>query len=161
MNDLTFRTELRPGDVGWLIHRHGVVYAAEWGFDPTFEAYVAEPLAKFVKCRTERERLWIAELDGKPVGWIAVVTAETDTAQLRWFLVEPEARGKGVGKKLFTEAVMFCRQVGYTTAMLWTVDRLTTAAKLYRDFGFSMVEEKPDGHGWAGSVEQKYELRLA
>src|SRR5262245_29983139 len=116
---VTLRTSLRAGDLGAVVHLHGVVYAAERGFDPTFEAYVAAPLAEFVRRASPRERLWIAEASGRAVGCIAIVAAEPQTAQLRWFLVAPAARGAGLGRRLLDEALAFCRGCGYAGVFLW------------------------------------------
>lgn len=160
MAEIHLRTELRPGDIGWLIHRHGVLYSAEYGFDPGFEAYVAEPLGRFVRTRTDRERLWIADTGDRAVGWIAVVKADEVTAQLRWFLVEPEFRGKGVGKRLIDEAIRFSREAGYRRIVLWTVPELTRAAQLYSAAGFVLAEETAGGHG-VFTREQRYELVFA
>ena len=91
---ITLRTELRPGDLGLIVHLHGVTYARERGFDPTFEAYVAGPLADMVRAASPRERIWIAERDGRMVGCVAIVAAGPRMAQLRWFLVEPDARDR-------------------------------------------------------------------
>ena len=118
MNDITLRTTLRAGDLGYLIYRHGVLYAAEQGFEPEFEAYVAEPVGKFARTCTEGERLWIAEKNGQAVGWIAIVKAKETTAQLRWFLLEPEVRGIGLGKRLMSEAIQFSQQAGYEKIIL-------------------------------------------
>src|SRR5262249_32181441 len=96
----TLRTQLRPGDVGAIVRLHGVHYAREHGFDATFEAYVAKPLADFVLTPSPRQRLWLAETDGELVGCIAIVAASAAVAQLRWFLVIPEARGHGLGTRL-------------------------------------------------------------
>lgn len=159
MTEIHLRTELRPGDIGWLVHRHGALYSAEFGFDPGFEAYVAEPLGRFVRTRTGRERLWIADSESRAVGWVAIVTADEGTAQLRWFLVEPEFRGQGLGKRLIGEAVRFSRDAGYGRIMLWTVPELTAAAKLYTSFGFALAEETAGGHG-VFTREQRYELDL-
>src|SRR5262245_48715820 len=157
---VTVRTELRPGDLGSIVHLHGVLYAREYGFDPTFEAYVAGPLAEFVRKASDRERLWIAERDDRLVGCIAIVAASARTAQLRWYLVDPTARGAGLGKHLLTEAVTFCKESGYATVILWTVSALTAAAHLYVAAGFRKVEEKP-GRMWGVDViEEKYELVL-
>jgi GNAT superfamily N-acetyltransferase len=154
------RTDLRPGDVGAVVHLHGILYAREHGFDPTFEAYVAAPLAQFVIAASARERLWIAERDGRLVGCIAIVASSPDTAQLRWFLVDPAARGLGLGKRLLREALAFCEAGGYTTVVLWTVSALAAAAHLYRWAGFQKVEEKPGRMWGVDVVEEKYELRL-
>src|SRR5437867_7870156 len=94
---ITLRADLRPGDLGAVVSLHGLVYAREYGFDPTFEAYVAGPLAEFALRGSPRERLWLAERDGRLVGCAAVVAAAPQTAQLRWFLVDPAARGAGLG----------------------------------------------------------------
>src|SRR5438105_10043658 len=96
---VTLRTALRPGDLGRIILLHGTVYARECGFDHTFEAYVAGPLADFARAPSSRERLWMAERDDALVGCIAIVAASAETAQLRWFLVDPGARGAGLGKR--------------------------------------------------------------
>jgi GNAT superfamily N-acetyltransferase len=150
------RHDVRPGDLGWLVHLHGVLYAREYGFDDRFEAYVAEPLARFVLTRTERERLWIAERDERIVGSIAIVAATDAEAQLRWYLVDPSARGRGLGQRLLHEALDFCRGCGYESVFLWTVSALTAAARLYQSAGFRMVEEKAGAQWGVPIVEQKY-----
>jgi ribosomal protein S18 acetylase RimI-like enzyme len=157
---ITVRTALRPGDLGYIIHLHGVIYARERGFDPTFEAYVAAPLAEFVRAANLRERIWIAEQDGRIVGCVAVVATSPRTAQLRWFLVDPGARGVGLGRRLLGEAVAFCKESGYAEVILWTESALTAAAHLYQAAGFRKTEERP-GRVWGVDlVEEKYELRL-
>jgi N-acetylglutamate synthase-like GNAT family acetyltransferase len=158
---VTLRTRLEPGDVGWIVYRHGVIYARECGFDHTFEAYVAGPLADFVRSASARDRLWLAEQGGRIVGCIAIVAASARTAQLRWFLVEPEARGGGLGKRLLREAVAFCKETGYDSVILWTVSALAAAAHLYRVAGFRKVEEKPGRRWGVDVIEEKYELALA
>jgi GNAT superfamily N-acetyltransferase len=157
---VTIRTDLRPGDIGAVVSLHGTLYAQEHGFDSTFEAYVAGPLAEFVFASSPRERLWLAERDGRLVGCIAIVAAASRTAQLRWFLVDPSARGAGLGKRLLHEAVAFARACGNTSVILWTVSALTAAGHLYEAAGFRKVEESP-GHLWGVDVvEEKYELSL-
>lgn len=151
------RNDLRPGDLGWIVHLHGVIHAQECGFDATMEAYVAVPLSEFLLRRHPRERIWIAEKDGHIVGCIAIVEASQEQAQLRWFLVDPSARGLGLGKRLLMGAIEFCREQDYRTIMLWTVSALKTAAHLYRTHGFTKVEEKP-GLAWGVEVvEERYE----
>lgn len=157
---LTLRTDLAPGDLGSLIHLHGVVYAREHGFDTTFEAYVAGPLAEFVRCRSERDRLWIAECGGRLAGCIAIVGISEEQAQLRWFLVDSSFRGLGLGKRLIREAIEFCKRSRYETVFLWTVSALTVAAQLYRSFGFEKVEERPAQQWGVRVIEEKYMLAL-
>jgi ribosomal protein S18 acetylase RimI-like enzyme len=157
---ITMRTTLAPGDLGAIVRLHGVVYAREYGFDPTFEAYVAGHLAAFVRSHTDRDRLWIAERGGEIVGCIAIVGATDAEAQLRWYLVDPSARGLGLGKRLLREAIAFCQHRGYTTVFLWTVSALTAAARLYRSVGFAKVEEHPAEQWGVRVVEQKYVLTL-
>src|SRR5512135_3731567 len=115
------RTVLQPGDVGGIVAMHGLVYAEEYGFDTTFEAYVAAPMAEFVLRGSPRERIWIEERDGRLAGCVAIVTAAPAVAQLRWFLVHPSARGTGVGGRLLREALAFGAQAGYHRIVLWTV----------------------------------------
>jgi GNAT superfamily N-acetyltransferase len=156
----TLRHDLRPGDLGSIIRLHGTVYAREYGFDTTFEAYVANPLAGFVLSRTDRDRLWIAERGDHLAGCVAVVGTSPQEAQLRWFLVEPSARGAGLGRRLLGEAVAFSAGCGYGSLFLWTVSALEAAARLYGAFGFRKVEEKP-GCRWGVPVtEERYVLHL-
>lgn len=157
---ITLRTNLQPGDLGNIVRMHGLLYAKESGFDPTFEAYVAGPLSEFVRHGTARERLWLAERDGALVGCIAIVAASAQTAQLRWFLVDPAVRGHGLGTRLIHEAVAFSRWQGYQDIILWTVSALVAASRLYLAAGFAKTEEKP-GQLWGMAVvEEKYALRL-
>jgi N-acetylglutamate synthase-like GNAT family acetyltransferase len=160
MVEVQVRTNLKPGDVGAIVSLHGILYARDYGFDPTFEAYVAGPLAEFVLSASDCERLWIAERDGRVVGCIAIVSASPGSAQLRWFLVAPDARGKGLGKSLLKEAIRFCKAAGYENVVLWTVSALKAAATLYRASGFHKVEEKAGRRWGTDVVEEKYELQL-
>jgi ribosomal protein S18 acetylase RimI-like enzyme len=157
----TVRHDLRPGDLGAVVQLHGTVYARECGFDSTFEAYVAGPLADFVRAPAPCQRLWLAERDGRLVGCIAIVAASEQEAQLRWFLVDSSARGLGLGKRLLQEAVAFSQQCGYVSILLWTVSALETAARLYRAAGFVKVEEKPGRQWGVDVVEEKYVLGLS
>jgi GNAT superfamily N-acetyltransferase len=158
---ITIRTELRPGDLGAVVHLHGTIYGRERGWDATFEAYVAGPLSEFVLRADPHERLWIAEDGERIVGCVAIVAAGPQTAQLRWFLVDPASRGAGLGRRLLQEAVAFCRAAGCSRIALWTERSLTAAAHLYRAEGFRLVEEKPGRHWGADVVEERYELELS
>jgi GNAT superfamily N-acetyltransferase len=157
---ITLRTDLRPGDLGAIVSLHGIFYARERGFDPTFEAYVAAPLAEFVCRGGDRQRLWIAERQEQLVGCVAIVAVSPQTAQLRWFLVAPGVRGIGLGRRLLAEAVAFCRESGYAEVILWTESALKAAAHLYQLAGFQRVEEKPGRMWGVDLVEEKYKLHL-
>jgi GNAT superfamily N-acetyltransferase len=154
------RTELKPGDIGSLIYLHGVLYAKEQGWDHSFEAYVAGPLAEFAKSRTPRGRIWIVEESENVAGSIAIVEVSKQEAQLRWLLLHPKLRGKGIGRMLMKEAISFCKAQGYTIVFLWTVSALAAAAKLYAEFGFHIGEEAISKIWGTTVTEQRYELRL-
>src|SRR5687768_3776322 len=148
---LSWRWGLEPGDLGSIVRMHGTLYAAEQGFDVSFEAYVAGPLADFVLSRTDRDRLWIVERGGRLVACAAVVHASRNEAQLRWFLVDPAVRGRGVGTRLVREAIEFSRDCGYDSVFLWTVGSLEAAARVYETAGFLKEEERP-GTRWGVRV---------
>jgi ribosomal protein S18 acetylase RimI-like enzyme len=154
----TLRHDLKPGDLGYIVHLHGLLYAREFGFDPTFEAYVAGPLAEFVRNRGERDQLWLAESGERIVGSVAIVGVSAREAQLRWFLVDPSVRGLGLGRKLLDEAITFSKQRSYATVFLWTVSALTAAAHLYSSAGFQKVEERPARQWGMDLVEERYLL---
>src|SRR5262249_21851063 len=158
---VVIRTSLSPGDMGSVVRLHGVLYAKEYGFDHTFEAYVAAPLAKLVQSPAANERIWLAERNGSLVGCVAIVASTPHVAQLRWFLVDPECRGAGLGKRLLFEAIEFSRARGYRSIILWTVSGLPASAYLYRSAGFTKVEEKPPATLWGvRATEECYELAL-
>jgi GNAT superfamily N-acetyltransferase len=157
---IAIRMTLRPGDLGAIVRLHGLLYGQEFGFDVTFEAYVAGPLAAFVSSRTERDCLWIAECAGRIVGCIAMVGTSATEAQLRWFLVDPSVRGRGLGTRLLDEAIAFARVAGYESIFLWTVSALTVAGRLYRDAGFVKVDEKPGLQWGVRVVEEMHRLVL-
>jgi GNAT superfamily N-acetyltransferase len=140
--NITIRTHLQPGDIGAVVFLHGTLYAAEQGWDHTFEAYVAGPLAEFATSHSERERIWIVEKNGEVAGSIAIVDGAANKAQLRWLLLRPDLRGQGIGRTLMDEALNFCRAARYAQIFLWTVSALSDAAKLYQAVGFKLTEEK-------------------
>jgi DNA-binding MarR family transcriptional regulator/GNAT superfamily N-acetyltransferase len=151
----------RPGDIGYITHRHGVLYAEEYGFDETFEAYVAAGLAKFVEqFEPAKEYLWVVEMEATIVGSVAIVKVDDNIAQLRWFLVEPSVRGRGLGKKLLNEAVGFCKRRGCRKIILWTVAQLHAARHLYANAGFQLAETKNHVIWGQDITEELWELVL-
>jgi ribosomal protein S18 acetylase RimI-like enzyme len=158
---INIRNELRPGDVEQIVTLHGTIYAQEYGFDATFARYVQGPLTDFARAMNPRDRMWIAEGEGQIVGCIAIIAVSATEAQLRWYLVDPSARGLGLGRRLLASAVEFSQEMGYRFIFLWTVSALTTAAHLYRTQGFTKVEERPGRQWGVDVVEEKYVLELA
>jgi N-acetylglutamate synthase-like GNAT family acetyltransferase len=162
LEEMIVRHDLRPGDLGKVIALHGELYAQEYGFDHRFEAYVAETMAEFGQlARPGLDRLWVAERDGRLVGSIAIIGREDGLAQLRWFLVRPDTRGSGLGRRLVDDSLAFCRAAGYRSVCLWTVNGLDAAAHLYRQAGFRKTETKPPGDLWGANLsEERYDLTL-
>jgi len=151
----------QPGDMGWIIHLHGAIYAREYGWDERFEALVAEIAAKFIQnFDAKRERCWVAEKDGAIVGSVFLVKQSEEVAKLRLLIVDPAARGLGIGNRLVTECVRFARQAGYRTITLWTQDVLRAAQHIYEKSGFRMVREEPHCAFGIPMVGQIWELTV-
>jgi DNA-binding MarR family transcriptional regulator/GNAT superfamily N-acetyltransferase len=151
----------RPGDMGWIIHRHGALYAQEYGWDETFEALVAEIAATFIKdFDPKRERCWIAEKDGEIVGSVLLVAQSDDTAKLRLLYVEPKARGFGIGRRFVDECIRFARAAGYRRITLWTNDVLHAARSIYAASGFRLVKAEPHRSFGHDLVGEEWELEL-
>jgi GNAT superfamily N-acetyltransferase len=156
--NVRIRHELAPGDLGMVVHLHGVLYAREHGLDTTFEPYVAKPLADFVLDGSGR--LWIAEDGDRMLGSIALVDAGHGTGQLRWFLVVPEARGTGLGRRLLEEALTYAQQRGMAHVYLWSFATLADALRLYERVGFRTTETKKNFIWGAERTEVRMDLKL-
>jgi DNA-binding MarR family transcriptional regulator/GNAT superfamily N-acetyltransferase len=156
--DVIVLRDLLPGEIGWVVQRHGALYAQEYGWDTTFEAWVAQIMADYGKGHDpRRERAWVAEVDGAPVGCIMCVRDDDSTARLRVLLVEPGARGMGVGGRLVEECLRFARRAGYRRMVLFTYDVLADARRIYQRAGFRLVaEHKTSAYGKDGLVEQEW-----
>jgi GNAT superfamily N-acetyltransferase len=161
VEDLVIRELGLPGDLGWVVMAHGEQYAAEFGWDASFEALVARIVADYASDHQPgREAAWIAEHAGRRVGCVFCVRKDDETAQLRILLVTPEGRGSGLGQRLVDRAIEFARAAGYRRMVLWTNDPLAAARRIYLDRGFRLVDEERHHSFGVDLVGQNYALAL-
>ena len=160
LDTISIRTELQPGDLGFMIYMHGTLYKKEYNYGSQFETYVARGLCEFYeKYNPERDRVWLCEYENRIIGSLLLMD-RGKAAQLRYFLIEPEYRGIGLGTKLMTLYMDFLRECGYRESYLWTTHELGTAAFLYQRFGFKLTEEKDSTTFGKPLREQRYDLVL-
>lgn len=158
---MNIRTQLKPGDIGYIIYLHGTLYAQEYELDQTFEGDVAIKMGEFAKTYDPNKDFFaVAELNGQIVGSIVINGLPDEIALLRWFLVHPDARGRGLGHQLIDNALGFCRERGFKKVRLWTISELKAAAHLYKEAGFVVTREETHEIWGATRTEQEYELTL-
>jgi len=158
--EITLRVH-RPGDMGWIVQQHGLLYAREYGWDISFEALCAEITAQFLKdFDPARERCWIAEIDGQQVGSIFLVKHSDEVAKIRLLLIDPAARGHGLGKRLVDECIAFARSCGYRKITLWTQSMLLAARGIYQNAGFVHVATEPHHSFGHDLIGETWELTL-
>jgi ribosomal protein S18 acetylase RimI-like enzyme len=160
LNDISIRTELRPGDIGYVIHMHGLLYGREYNYGLQFETYVAKGLCEFYeKYNPLRSRVWVCEHNNQMIGFLLLMD-RGESAQLRYFLLKPEYRGIGLGSKLMNLYMGFLQECGYRKSYLWTTHELDIAASLYKRVGFRLTEEKESTSFGKSLREQRYDLVL-
>ncbi len=150
----------QPGDLGYVAYRHAVLYSREYALDPIFESYVLESLLPYAR-NPQGGKLWIAESEGRIAGFIAIIDINSETGQLRWFLIEPEFRGRGLGQRLMACAMEYCREKIFRQVYLWTFHGLDAACHLYENHGFALTESIPNDTWKQGIVEERWELTLS
>ncbi|OEF98136.1 bifunctional helix-turn-helix transcriptional regulator/GNAT family N-acetyltransferase [Desulfuribacillus alkaliarsenatis] len=158
---ITIRFFKDSNDIDYIVDKHRDIYGKEYGLGSEFISYVEKYIRQFQQTHNkEKEAVWIAETNSKVVGAIAAVMVDDSTVQLRWFLLEPEVRGRGLGQRLMNVAIEFCRDKGYEHAFLWTLDKLDTARHLYRKYGFTITETK-ENNTWAKNfTEERWDIKL-
>jgi GNAT superfamily N-acetyltransferase len=157
----TIRPLGRPGDLGWVVQAHGEVYAAEFGWEETFEGFIARIVADYAADHDPQcESAWIAEVGTRRVGCVFCVREDDDTARLRILLVTPSARGQHLGRRLVDTCLDFARTAGYRRIVLWTNDPLVAARRIYLERGFQLTAEQPHHSYGVDLVGQTYELTL-
>jgi len=160
LDDISIRSELVPGDIGYVIHLHGALYAREYGYGIQFETYVARGLCEFHERHDpKRDRVWVCEHGKRIIGFLLLMN-RGEAAQLRYFLIEPVYRGIGLGSKLMSLFMDSLKSLGYRKAYLWTTQELTTAAFLYKRSGFMLTEEKESTAFGKPLIEHRYDLTL-
>ncbi|HEX6224833.1 MAG TPA: GNAT family N-acetyltransferase [Chryseolinea sp.] len=159
VGDVSIRTSLEPGDLGYVIHRHGKIYNEEYGYGVSFESYVARGMHEFhANYNAERDRVWVAEHNARIIGFLLLMHRDENVAQLRYFYLEPEYRGIGLGKRMISLYMDFLRSRKYKASYLWTTHELFAAAALYRREGFQLTEEKESTAFGKKLKEQRYDL---
>lgn len=160
LDDISIRTELRPGDIGYVIHLHGALYGREYNYGIQFETYVAKGLCEFYeKYESQRSHVWVCEHHQQMIGFLLLME-RGESAQLRYFLIKPEYRGIGLGSRLMNLYMDFLHGCGYRKSYLWTTHELITAAALYKRVGFQLTEEKESTSFGKPLREQRYDLVL-
>ena len=159
--DISIRSELKAGDIGYLIHLHGWIYAKECGYNYKFESYVCKTFYDFFENYKEnKDKFWFAECNGEIIGAIAIVERSVKKAQLRWFILHPKFREKGLGKTLLHKALEFCREKKYESVYLETTEDQKTAIKMYTKAGFKKINERKNNEWGKKLIEQTYKMNL-
>lgn len=159
--NISIRTELRAGDLGYVIYRHGALYGEECGYGIAFEMYVAAGLAEFYHSYdTKNDRVWICEDSEKIVGFLLAMRKNETTAQFRYFYLEPEYRGTGIGKELMRLFMDFIKEKGFESVYLWTTNEQTAAINLYKRYGFRLTEERKSNAFGKSLIEQRFDLEV-
>ena len=162
LNYINIRTDFKPGDIGYIIYLHGRLYSQEYSYSVSFENYVASGLSEFYKdYDSKKDRVWVCEHEHKIVGFMLAAHREGNSVQLRYFILLPEYRGVGLGRKLMLRFIDFLYEKKYRSAYLWTTHEQVAAASLYEKFGFVLTEQKESTSFGKPLMEQRYDLKLS